>query len=116
MTIGLTSDACSAYLVGMAEPVILYQIMNLDREELFYGITADPLEKELEKLASAFNSPAAGWKKGEVVTWRAITPEPLPTDLANLLWRELESKTPPNNFKVLKTLPKQEEDDGIIGA
>ena len=100
-----------------AQPLIVYQVMNLEREELFYGTTAQPLDEVITELASAFNSPASGWKKGEVVTWRPLTPEPLPPSMAKLLHRELEGKTPPNKFKVLKTLPSSEEkDDGIVGT
>ena len=84
----------------MAEKLIVYQVMNLDREEVLYGCTARSLEDELVRLAKNLQGPTKAWRKGEAVTWRALT-GPLDPRGANVLLRQLESGTPPNRFTVL---------------
>lgn len=84
------------------EVVVLYQVQNFDRQELFYGLTAGRLDKEIQKLALDPQGPAAGWKKGEVVSWRPIV-DGLKRKEARVLHAQFESKPPPNKFKVIKT-------------
>lgn len=90
------------YLGSVAEPLIVYQIMNFDREEILYGTCPEPLDKEIERLAKDPRGPTKLWKHGEVVSWKPIT-EPLEPASARMLHREFEKGTPPNNFKVLAT-------------
>ena len=88
--------------------MIVYQVVNLDRQELFFGTTAVQLEKEIERLAKDSSGPAAGWQRGDVVHWRPLTPL-ISSSFARQLHREFEKKTPPNKFKVIPTF-KDEED------
>jgi hypothetical protein len=87
---------------GVADGLILFQVMNFDREEILYGTTAESVEKAIEALAKDPRSPARHWKRGEVVSWKPITDVVEPAS-ARMLHREFESRTPPNKFKVLKT-------------
>lgn len=84
------------------EVVVLYQVQNFDRQELFYGLTAGRLDKEIEKIARDTKGPAAGWKRGEVVSWRPIV-DGLKRKEARVLHAQFETKPPPNKFKVIKT-------------
>ncbi len=86
--------------------MIVYQVMNFDREEILYGTTTGKLEEEILKLAKDRKGPAKEWSKNEVVSWRPIT-GPLEEPEARLLHREFESKTPPNKFTVLKTYSEE---------
>lgn len=86
----------------MTEKVIVYQVMNFDREEMFFGTTALHIEKEIERLAKKTDGPARGWKKGDTVSWRPLT-DLLDPQAANVLHRELEQGTPPNNYTVIPT-------------
>ena len=88
--------------------MIVYQVVNLDRQELFFGTTSIGMEQEIERLAKDPTSPASGWKKGDVVHWRPLTPM-LSTSFARQLHRDFEKKTPPNKFKVIPTYREPEE-------
>ena len=90
------------------EEMILYQVVNLDRQELFFGITREQLEKEVERLAKDPKGPAAGWQRGDIVHWRPLTPL-ISASFARQLHREFERKTPPNKFKVIPTYQEDEE-------
>lgn len=85
----------------MADPLIVYQIMNFDREEILYGTCPAPIEKELERLAKDPRGPTRHWKHGEVVSWKPIT-DPMEASSARMLHREFENGQPPNKFTVLK--------------
>jgi hypothetical protein len=89
------------------EEMIVYQVVNLDRQELFFGTTSIQMEQEIERLARDPNSPAKGWQKGDVVHWRPLTPL-ISRSFARQLHREFEKKTPPNKFKVLPTFKDEE--------
>ncbi len=88
--------------------MIVYQVVNLDRQELFFGTTVVHLDQEIERLAKDPRGPASGWKKGEVVHWRPLTP-PLSPSFARQLHRDFEKKTPPNKFKVIPTYREEED-------
>jgi hypothetical protein len=90
------------------EEMIVYQVVNLDRQELFFGTTSTPLEKEIERLAKDTGGPASTWQRGDVVHWRPLTPM-ISASFARQLHREFEKKTPPNKFKVIPTF---KEEDG----
>ena len=53
-------------------------------------------------MAKDPKSPVAAWKLGDQVNFRALT-EPMDEGLLKYLYRNLESRNPPNKFKVLKT-------------
>jgi hypothetical protein len=80
----------------------LYQVINNTRQEIVFGSTDQALEKELERIAKDPKSPTAGWKAGDEINFRALT-EPMDDGLLKYLYKNLESRTPPNKFKVLKT-------------
>lgn len=80
----------------------LYQVINNTRQEIVFGATDQPLEKELERMAKDPKSPTAPWKLGDEVSFRSLT-EPMEDSLLKYLYKNLESRTPPNKFKVLKT-------------
>lgn len=80
----------------------LYQVINNTRQEIVFGATDQALEKELERMAKDPKSPVAAWKLGDQVNFRALT-EPMDEGLLKYLYRNLESRNPPNKFKVLKT-------------
>ena len=82
--------------------MILFQVMNFDREEILYGTTAGTVEAEIERLSKDPRGPTKHWKHGEVVSWKPIT-GPLAAHEAGMLHREFEKKAPPNKFKVLAT-------------
>ncbi|MEQ8272134.1 MAG: hypothetical protein RMA76_01055 [Deltaproteobacteria bacterium] len=90
----------------MSEKLVVYQVMNFDREELFYGTTALELDKEIEKIARNTSGPAREWKKGDVVSWRPLTDKLDPAG-AHMLHREFEQGTPPNKFKVIPTYERK---------
>lgn len=92
----------------MSEPVVLFQIMNFDREEILYGTCSDSVEKAVERLAKDPRGPTRHWKHGEVVAWKPIT-EPLEPKAANMLHREFENGKPPNKFTVLKSYSPEEK-------
>jgi hypothetical protein len=83
-------------------PHILYQVINLTKEEIFFGTTDQKLEQEIERLAKDPKSPAAHWKQGDIVQWRPLT-DWMEEPIVKNLHKEIESHTPPNKFKVLKT-------------
>lgn len=87
---------------NVAEQLIVYQIMNFDREEILYGTCPEPFEKELERISKDPRGPTRHWQYGEVVSWKPIT-EPLEPASARMLHREFEKGTPPNKFKVLES-------------
>ncbi len=91
----------------MADPkqLYVYQITNFDSEEMIFGTSELPIEKEVERIAKDPNGPAKAWKQGQVVQWRPLT-DLMPASRAHSLHLELESKTPPNKYRVLKTHPK----------
>lgn len=91
--------------VAEAKQVYVYQITNFDSEEMIFGTTDLPLEKEVERIAKDPAGPAKGWKQGQVVQWRPLT-DLLPPARASALHLEIESKTPPNKYRVLRTHPK----------
>lgn len=68
---------------------VVFQVINHDREETFFGVTDQPLEKALEAIAKDPKGPARGWKKGETVEWRPLT-DLMDLEGARLLHRELE--------------------------
>lgn len=80
----------------------LYQVINNTRQEIVFGATDQPLEKELERMAKDPKSPTSTWKLGDEVNFRSLT-EPMDEGLLKYLHKNLESRTPPNKFKVLKT-------------
>ena len=82
--------------------MIVYQVINHDREEMLFGRTELHIEKEMERLAKEPKGPVAHWKKGEVVTWRPLTPLMEP-DTAKQFHKDLEAKPKPNKFKIIAT-------------
>lgn len=88
------------------EKLVVYQVMNFDREELFYGTTALELDREIEKIAKNTSGPAREWKKGDTVSWRPLT-DKMEAAAAHMLHRELEQRTPPNKFTVIPTYARK---------
>lgn len=90
----------------MADPgeknCVVFQVINFDREEMFFGHTDVQLEQTIERIAKDPSGPAAGWKKGDLVHWRPLT-EMVDEARAKQIHRELQSKVPPNKFKVIPT-------------
>jgi hypothetical protein len=82
--------------------MIVYQLINFDREEIIFGTTDVHIEKEVERIAKDPKGPAAHWKKGDLVHWRPLT-DLLEPETAKGLHKDLESKTPPNKFRVIPT-------------
>lgn len=82
------------------EGKLVYQVLNLDREEMFFGVTDFDIDATVGAVAKINGGPAAGWKSGELVQWRPLT-DILPDKQAMALADELQGKTPPNKFKVL---------------
>ncbi len=72
------------------EQHFVYQVINHDRQETFFGVADIPLEQELLRLAKDPKGPAGGWKKGEKVEWRPLS-DFLTLEGARLLHRELEA-------------------------
>ena len=105
---GLQLDAAAAadYLECVA-PMIVYQVINFDREEMFFGTTDIHLEKEIERIAKDPAGPAKDWGQGEVVHWRPLT-DLLEPSTARSLHQDLEAKDKPNKFTVIPTF---KEDD-----
>jgi len=84
---------------GVGERIV-YQVINLTREEMFFGTTDIELSKEIERIAKDPNGPAKGWAKGELVQWRPLT-DLLPEEQARSLAVDLSKHAPPNKFKVI---------------
>ena len=82
--------------------MIVYQLINEDRQEIIFGTTDIHIEKEVERIAKDTKGPAAGWKKGNLVRWRPLT-DLLEPEVARQIHKDLESKTPPNKFRVIPT-------------
>jgi|JI10StandDraft_1071094.scaffolds.fasta_scaffold698591_2 hypothetical protein len=101
--VGRWLDATFArrYVRGVAQRY-LYQVINNTRQEILFGVTDLQLEKELERLSKDPKGPTAGWKHNDEVTFRSLT-DPLDDALLKYMHKNLESRTPPNKFKVLKT-------------
>lgn len=85
------------------EAVVVYQVINHDREQIFYGTTSGQVADELEKIARDPGGPAKGWKFGDTVTWRTLSP-PLKLVEALYLQRQFESGEPPMKFAVIRRL------------
>ncbi len=85
----------------MEAPLLVYQILNFTRQEVLFGITPLSLEQELERLIKNPPEPMREWKRGDVVSWRGLTGLMDP-GAARLLHQQLQLKSPPNKFKVLK--------------
>jgi hypothetical protein len=68
---------------------VVYQVINHDREETFFGVTDQPLVQEIERVAKDPKGPARQWKKGDTVEWRPLT-DMMDLEGARLLHRELE--------------------------
>lgn len=69
---------------------VVYQVINHDREETFFGVTDRHLDREIERLAQDRAGPAKAWGKGETVEWRPLT-QLMELEGARMLHRELES-------------------------
>ncbi|MBI2378503.1 MAG: hypothetical protein HYV07_31175 [Deltaproteobacteria bacterium] len=83
--------------------VILYQVINIDREEMFFGTCSTELEKEMERLSKlGANGPMKEWKKGDILQWRPLT-EKIDENVAKTLHAEIQKKTPPNKYRVIQT-------------
>jgi hypothetical protein len=82
--------------------MIVYQLINFDQEEIIFGTTDIHIEKEVERIAKDPKGPAAHWKKGDVVQWRPLT-DLLDPPAARQLHKDLEAKTPPNKYRVIRT-------------
>jgi hypothetical protein len=87
------------------EGLVVYQVINHDREEIFFGSTNIDLQEAIGNVAKDPNGPAKEWKEGELVQWRPLT-DFLPEDQAAALAAELEGKEPPNKFKVIPHISK----------
>lgn len=98
----MTAVGAADYHEGVAPQMFVYQVINFNREEMFFGTSEVPLEKELERLAKDRQGPASGWAKGEVVSWRPLT-ELLDPSMAKTLHKQFESKRAPNKFRVIPT-------------
>ena len=85
----LDGEERRGYLICVGTHVV-YQVINHDRKETFFGITDAQLEQEVERLAKDPKGPAKDWKKGETVEWRPLT-ELMELRGARLVHRELES-------------------------
>lgn len=69
---------------------IVFQVINHDQKETFFGVTDRHLDKTIEAIAKDPKGPARGWKKGDTVEWRPLT-EPMELEGAELVHRELET-------------------------
>ena len=87
------------------EGKVVYQVINHDREEIFFGVTDFDLRETVGEVAKDKNGPAKDWQKGEVVQWRPLT-DFLPEEQALALAEELEQKEPPNKFRVIPHVSK----------
>lgn len=83
--------------------LVVYQVINHDREQIFYGTTAGQVSDELEKIARDPGGPAKGWKFGDTVTYRTLSAPMKPVE-ALYLHRQFEQSEPPMKFKVIPTL------------
>ena len=84
------------------EALVVYQVINHDREQIFYGTSAGHVSDELDKIARDPTGPAKEWKVGDTVTWRILS-VPLKPAEARLLHRQFESGQPPMKFAVIPT-------------
>ena len=84
---------------------LVFQVINHDREEIFFGVTDIDLRETMGEIAKDKNGPAKDWKQGEVVQWRPLT-DFLPEEQAYALAAELEGKEPPNKFRVIPHISK----------
>jgi hypothetical protein len=91
--------------------MIVYQLINRDKQEMLFGTTDLPLEQEIERVAKDVKGPTAHWKKGDFVEWRPLT-SLLDPAAARALHRDLEQKTPPNKYRVLPTYRELETSGG----
>ena len=80
---------------------VVFQVINHDREETFFGVTDRPLDDEIGTLARDPNGPAGGWKKGETVEWRPLTGL-LEWEGARMLHRRLE-RSKGRGFRLIPT-------------
>ena len=87
------------------EGKVVYQVINHDREEIFFGVTDVDLHETIGEVAKDKDGPAKEWQEGEVVQWRPLT-DFLPEEQAIALAQELEGKEPPNKFKVIPHISK----------
>ena len=95
----------SGYLQGVAEEaqnegLVVYQVLNHDRSEMFFGVANTDLREVMGEIAKDKNGPAKDWQPGELVQWRPLT-DFLPETQAVALAKELESRSPPNKFTVI---------------
>ena len=90
--------------------MIVYQLINEDRQEMIFGSTELAIDVEIERLGKDTKGPAGGWKKGDSVRWRPLT-ELLEPEVARQIHKDLESKVPPNKFRVIPTY-KADADTG----
>lgn len=88
--------------------MIVYQLINEDRQEIIFGTTEIHIEKEVERIAKDTKGPAAAWKKGDLVRWRPLT-DLIEPEVARQLHKDLEGKVPPNKFAVIRTYKAEGE-------
>ena len=81
---------------------ILYQVINLSREEMFFGTTELQLQEEIDRLVKDPQAPSAHWTKEDMVQWRPLT-DRMEEPIVKSLHKEIETHTPPNKFKVIRT-------------
>ncbi len=85
---------------------VVYQVVNLDAQELFFGHTDIHLEKEIAKIARDRKGPTRDWRKGDTVHWRPLT-DMISKSFAQKLHKQFESKSPPNKFAVISTFKEE---------
>ncbi len=88
--------------------MIVYQLINEDRQEIIFGTTEIHIEKEVERIAKDTKGPTATWKKGDLIRWRPLT-DLIEPETAHQLHKDLESKVPPNKFAVIRTYKAESE-------
>lgn len=82
--------------------MVVYQVINHDREQIFYGTTAGQVDEEIVTIARDPSGPAKDWKVGDTVTWRTLS-VPLKPQEANFLHRQFESGKPPMKYAIIPT-------------
>ena len=87
------------------EGKVVFQVINHDREEIFFGVTDIDLRETMGEIAKDKDGPAKDWQQGEIVQWRPLT-DFLPEEQAYSLAAELEEKEPPNKFRVIPHISK----------
>ena len=92
------------------EGKVVFQVINHDREEIFFGVTDEQLEQHMGELAKDTSGPAKEWKQGELVQWRPLT-DFLPEEQAVALAIELEGRDPPNKFRIIPYVSTWESAD-----